>query len=367
MEFIKPLEISVLSYIANLNISLTSVDILLLATFLEIDETILGVELNYLRGVKIIRKGLQFKNKNNFYNQLTLYINFTFKEKNIQRKVKIFIGGKIHVCGCQNEEEIKIIFSILKNIFSKVNVDKKIDLFPLGQLIIDSDDFIYTPDDNKVIGIVNSNGQVYINGELVSPIEDVINNKRYELWLANKLVNGKRNIYDNSGNLIGFEIKKNRKREYNGAPFIFNGDIKERLIYNLDDKVKNMQLNDLEVILLNSYYQIKAFIDKQKLKEYLQNLNYHVSYEPLIYHALKIMYYFGENSDNGKCNCFKLIKTDDNKDKLKKEYPKCTCIKTTSIVSSNGSVLLYGFRSLEQRNHVFDWLNNHIKDLGFLQ
>ena len=48
------------------------------------------------------------------------------------------------------------------------------------------------------------------------------------------------------------------------------------------------------------------------------------------------MYYFGDNAKNGKCNC----------------KSKCGCIKTTSIISSNGSILFYGFRSLKQRDEV---------------
>lgn len=363
LEFIKPLNISVLSFIVDIGIPLNTIDILVLGNFLELNEVILGIELNYLRGVKKIRKGVIFNNKDNFYNQLTLLISFPIFGIKVQRKIKIFTGGKVHVCGCQHQDEINIMFQILYDIINKFQIRKKVELFPIGPLILDSEDYIYNPLNNKIIGLVKSNSEseqdIYIQGEKVVYTEFSHTVYKDCFWISEKFnIKGIKIIFDLTGHKVGFQ-KKNQPPEITEKPQQTYEIIEEEFRFDFQDRINEMNLKKIDIILLNSYYQIKIKLNKKKLKELLERDNYHVFYEPLIYHALKLMYYFGPNAKNGKCLCSKTeycSKTDNNPSSKK----VCSCIKTTTMISSNGSVLLYGFKSLEQRDEVFSILNTYI-------
>ena len=160
-------------------------------------------------------------------------------------------------------------------------------------------------------------------------------------------------VYDNGGNTIGLMDKQSREIEYSKDPETFPIDFSNEFVFDLSEKSKSMELSNVKIILLNSYYKIRGVILKEKFKIYMDKLGYHTSYEPVIYHALKTMYYFGEYAKNGICFCYKNKSID-----IKHT---CSCIKNTCIISSNGSVLLYGFKSYEQRDIVYEWLNAHLK------
>lgn len=331
----KELKISVMSFLAMINIDFSITDLITLARYLPINKVLLGLELNYLRGAKIIKRGeTDSKTEKGFYNQLTLLINIGNKNN---RKVKIFTHGKIHVCGCNSENDPQLIYNILNSLLFNFKVNKKIEMFPLGNLIVDNEDFIYNCH-NNIIGVLKET-DVYIHFEKVVPFLGIIENIDYELFISSKYhLDYKKTIYDTNGNIIGELNKSDKKITYFNIPEK-NIDFKERIIYKLN--TNSMKLSDVQFILINSFYKYKNDINKDKLKDKLLEKGYHIYYEPLIYHALKVMYYFGENSKNGICSCIS----------------KCNCKKSTCLVSSNGSVLLYGFKSIDERDEVYNWLN----------
>lgn len=333
----KKLSISVISFILDIGIDINSNDLLTLGLYLPIDDQVKGLELNYLRGVKIIRRGIVFNTKNNFYNQLTLLI--------MGKKVKIFTGGKVHICGCKLVKESTEIFDIIKTKLLNFYVDLHISYFPLGQFVIDSENYLYHRTDMKIIGM-KLDKTIYLNGEAV---ELKINKFNKEIIQSLKYnINGIKKIYDYSGNIIGTILKKDNKTKNDVFNYTYvNNQPIERLVFNGPKIFKDIKLVKNDIILLNSTYKVNIPINKLDFKGILDKLGMHTHFEPLIYHALKLMYYFGDNAVNGICKCSSKEST-------------CTCTKTTSIISGNGSILLYGFKSIETRDIVYNFINTNL-------
>lgn len=119
INILEELSTSVISYVITTNIKFTDIDLLVLAEYLTIKDNLIGLKFIYNRGNKRIFKG-QFKddNRDGFFNQLTLLIN----RDNTSYKIKLFIGGKIHICGLKNENIIDDIISDIFSIFKfKIN------------------------------------------------------------------------------------------------------------------------------------------------------------------------------------------------------------------------------------------------------
>lgn len=340
-EIEKPLKVSVISYIVDINVDFTITDLLVLSMYLPINDVLLGIQLNYLRNVKNINRGVLSLSgsKNSFYNQLTLLL----KVNNSEFKVKVFIGGKIHICGCKREEEVDDIVSILKNILRPFSVNKQLELFPIGNLVADKEDFIYS--DCKIIGVMKDDN-IYFHSEKVVPLD--INR-----WISKTYINNMKNIYNNKGEIITRVSKKDSICSYDNKEIEIKENVIERLEYDIKEKTKDISIVSKEIILLNCSFKIKNRIDKEKLKDYLKSTNYHVYYEPLIYHALKVMYYFGENAVEGRCKCY-----GGGRGVIDSSPSSCSCYKITAIIFTNGSVLLYGSRNYEQTVIVFEWLKN---------
>lgn len=239
INILEELSTSVISYVITTNIKFTDIDLLVLAEYLTIKDNLIGLKFIYNRGNKRIFKG-QFKddNRDGFFNQLTLLIN----RDNTSYKIKLFIGGKIHICGLKNEN---IIDDIISDIFSIINIE------------------------------FNSNIKTYIYNK------QIVDEKGY--------------VYDNNMKLIGFHeiILKYDKNGYEIRPFKFK-----------INNIENIQVVSKDIILLNKKFKIGHCVDKEKLYSILLNYNYRVYYEPLIYHGLKIFYYINdEYSSDGICYC----------------------------------------------------------------
>ena len=81
---IQPLKITTISCIFNTNIDITSIDLLCLGMFLELSSILIGLDINYMRNTRIVKRGITKEKKTNFYNQLTMTMNIN----NEIRKVK---------------------------------------------------------------------------------------------------------------------------------------------------------------------------------------------------------------------------------------------------------------------------------------
>lgn len=334
MEISSPIEISTLSFIIDINLkSFSPIDLLVLSLYLPVsdDGPIVGLSLNYLRNAKIVKRGSQSSGIGSFHNQLTLLLKINGKNK----KVKIFSGGKVHICGCKSKDEVYPIYDALHELLSNLNIDEEMDLTPIGPLLVDANDCVHG--DGSIIG-VHDNGSVYFHNNLVFPIEN-------DLWVSKLSKNNVQTVYNSIGEVVGTRNKKTKDMDLINFPSRIQT---EKTVYLGSELAKKMYLKNVNTVLVNSRFRINGTVDKNRLNLYFKNAGYHTSYEPLIYHALKVMFYFGDNSREGICKCTNI----------------CSCTKTTSIVMGNGCILLVGFKDMDTTRKVFEWMVNHISVSG---
>jgi TATA-box binding protein (TBP) (component of TFIID and TFIIIB) len=329
----KLISLTTMSCILDINSKIRSIDLLLLATYLELNESIVGLYLNYLRGVVIIKKGDIICRETGFYNQLAL--NIVLKNGK-SKKVKIFSKGKVHICGCKSYQEIEEIYYIIEKYLKNFKMELDVEYYPVGNLIIDKNNFIYNTKDNSVFGLI-SNKDVYFHGYIVKPYKN-------SYWCAVK--GNIKNISNNNGEHIGYIDQKTNEfisEQHEHVVLAEDGleDLYEKLNINIGD---DMKLNDIKIILCNAKLKLGKNINKDVLSASLKKEGYHIFYEPVIYHALKLYHYFGETSEKGKCKCKEL----------------CYCNKGTVLISSNGTILLYGFRSQEEHRECIENISHFL-------
>ena len=198
----KKLKLTTMSVIIETDICIKSIDLLILALFLNINDKILGLYLDYMRGIYILKKGKNISEKKGFYNQLSMILKLN---SGIELKCKLFVNGNIHLCGCKKEEDIDEVFEIISNLIYNFNYKSSLELYPLGSLIVDSNNFIYNIVKKTIVGLVKDN-KIYIEGEQTQPIENT------QLWISKKFNHiYKKKIYNSLGQEVFSFLKKDIK------------------------------------------------------------------------------------------------------------------------------------------------------------
>ena len=356
MKIKKPLTTATITYIFQSNINFSSTDLLTLALYLECDEKNLGFELNYLRDVMIIKKGISLRKKNqnksyrSVYNQMSFLLKINETDT---RKIKVFTGGKIAVCGCKKEQDVNDVYNTFLSILNDFKVDEKVEIYPLGSLIVDKKNLIFNSK-QKIIGLIDKKTKVYLKGEYVLPIL----HNTIECWITSKFNSEhKKNIYDSDGEIISY-IPKPLKKQEEIITYVKDSDIKlenvkEKIYFDFKDKILSAKLDKITISIFNKTYSLDTTIDKRKLNDILIEKKYHTGEEVSGSSKLKFFYYFGENSINGRCDC--------KNHKIEDKF-KCLCERATILISGNGTILLFGLKS-EKHLIVHDFINNLLDNM----
>lgn len=125
---------------------------------------------------------------------------------------------------------------------------------------------------------------------------------------------------------------------------------------------KDFKVNDFETTMVNSNYSIGFKVDRDRLFHHLSK-NYKelfVSYDPVVYAAVKIGYYFNLNKhiQNGLCECngnpCTLIKSTSGKgtgDGIGQ------CKKVTIAIFESGNIVITGGRTINHANSAYSFIN----------
>jgi hypothetical protein len=341
------LKLTTMSVIIETSISIKSIDLLILGLFLNINDKLLGIYLDYMRGVYILKKGKNISEKKGFYNQLSMIIKL---DRGIEIKCKLFINGNIHVCGCKSENDVKEVFETITNLIYNFNYKTSLKLYPLGSLIVDSNNFIYNVSKKTIIGLINEN-KIYIEGENVQPIENT------QLWISKKFNHVyQKKIYNSIGDIVFSFYKKDvkGKKENNyilekikNIQYLKIEDIEnfeEVIELSYKNNIYDKKFNKINIILYNCVYDSGKIIKKQELFEKLKD-KYFCTFNPDIYHGVKLIYFFNErNKENtGICNC--------------ENVKICDCEKGTLVFCTNGKVLLYGFKNNKIQHKLIEFID----------
>jgi len=69
----------------------------------------------------------------------------------------------------------------------------------------------------------------------------------------------------------------------------------------------DLNISDYDIVLINSDFDIKYKVDREKLHRDLINLGIYSSFEPIMYPGVNMKYYFNTAfNNNGVCNCSKI-------------------------------------------------------------
>lgn len=386
--------------------------------YLDIDDTILGIKYHYGNRESIIKgkyltsiyKKSKSKNENKinkklFYNQVSLIIKHTGKDKENKDclenivNVKIFGNGSLHLTGVKNtlegQEIVLILYKKLekfKNMFSTILLTKD-----TNGVYLDNSNNIYSTElfNKNIIGYkLNSSIYVINKKEYYITYIDIENLSgkfsNLKVFMSNKLESKKtRTILNMDGKQIGFskinlirnksKLYKNNSNIHFDKNFIFydgNGnstiignisyeitqnehiltfnDTQNLIEYNYNSnpfitepiEIKLHDINNLNmnVNTINIYFKLDFELNRQRLFDKLLELNYISEYTPEKYSGVKLTYKINQNYLNaGKCVC----------------NNKCTCNNITFLIFQSGNIIVTGFKNI---NDIRDILNT-FKDI----
>lgn len=192
--------------------------------------------------------------------------------------------------------------------------------------------------------------------------------KKLEFYINNleRLLKKLKNIvkYDcETINLIEGKLKEELKlfNETVTKLILSDNTIKDKTIYydyDIIENVGDLKMNNLQIVLINSNFNTRFYINNTKLNSIIKN-KYKIfsSYEPNDYPAVKNIYFYNEYKDDegkeGRCFCEPRC--------FNKSKKKITCSKITISIFDTGSVLIVT-KTLEQLKKAYEFINKLFKD-----
>jgi len=142
--------------------------------------------------------------------------------------------------------------------------------------------------------------------------------------------------------------------------------LKQSSLFKSKEEKKTFRITKFETTMVNSNYSLGFKVDRNRLFNFLHK-NYDTlfsSYDPAVYAAVKIGFYYNSIKDeqDGNCPCPGKGCT------LKKSSGKGSgngvgqCKKVTIAVFESGNVVITGGRNIVQANAAYDYINEIIKN-----
>jgi len=122
----------------------------------------------------------------------------------------------------------------------------------------------------------------------------------------------------------------------------------------------DLNISDYDIVLINSDFDIKYKVDREKLHRDLINLGIYSSFEPIMYPGVNMKYYFNTSfNNNGVCNCSNICNGKG------KGNGDGDCKKITIAIFNSGKIIITGGRSepqiVESYNYIYNLLKNKEK------
>ena len=120
---------------------------------------------------------------------------------------------------------------------------------------------------------------------------------------------------------------------------------------------ENIDVLDYRIVLINSDFDIKYSVDREKLHREIINLGLYSTYEPCMYPGVNIKYYF--NKLYGKCG---ICKCDCKCDGKGSGLENGSCKRVTIAVFNSGEIIITGGNNREQIAESYYFITNVLKD-----
>jgi TATA-box binding protein (TBP) (component of TFIID and TFIIIB) len=116
----------------------------------------------------------------------------------------------------------------------------------------------------------------------------------------------------------------------------------------------NYEYENYRIALINSDFDYKKTINRDKLQEIMISMDMFSSFEPCIYPGVNIKYFYNINNDgcNGVCNCERKCNGKGN--------GVDTCRRVTIAVFNSGKIIITGAMNREQLVECYNFINEVI-------
>ena len=200
----------------------SSINIIDIAKYLPIDETIIRIKLVYAGGSSTIIRGLakNSKKKKDFYNQVTFTLRLPVPEEihengSIIVSCKIFHNGTLHITGTHNLIEARLAANILINKLCSLKGARVISIDKNVPFLKSHDNVLFSTK-GDIIGW-NNEEIIYLKNEYVKldtlvfelseeEADEKDDERRVPVFVSFKWIANKKNIYNLDGDKIGERV-----------------------------------------------------------------------------------------------------------------------------------------------------------------
>lgn len=230
---------------------------------------------------------------------------------------------------CKISDEI-----ILKNLYENVIINDKIKYIEIS-----SDKFKGYSEKNEKKKRKNTKKKCFFNQITMH----IYNNKIINVKIFN---NGKIQMTGLKTQEQGLETIKILINE------LKNINKTDSLIYS-----DQLSINDYEIVMVNTDFDIKYKINRELLHRDLLNMGITSSYEPIMYPGVNMKYFYNKEFKNeGICKC---------SEKCKGKGKGCgngNCKRITIAIFNSGKIIITGGRNFEQITESYNFINNILKN-----
>ena len=173
-------------------------------------------------------------------------------------------------------------------------------------------------------------------------------------------------IYHNN-KIVNVKLFNNGKIQMTGLKYELQGkevlEILKKMLVNKNENdifdTDDLEILDYKIVLINSDFDIKYKVNREKLHREIINLGLYSTYEPCMYPGVNIKYYYNNiNSDNnlGICNCN--CKCDGKGE----GNGQGDCKKVTIAVFNSGKIIITGGKNRDQLIKSYEFITKVLKN-----
>lgn len=163
--------------------------------------------------------------------------------------------------------------------------------------------------------------------------------------------------------IVNLKIFNNGKLQMTGLKSIESGkQTIETFIREISDKNRevyegeDIEYSDYKIAMINSDFDIKYKVDRERLHRHVVEMGMCSSYEPTIYPGVNMKYYYNKNNTDGICCCNTMCNGKGNAD------GDGNCKRVTISVFNSGKIIITGGNHLDQLKTCYKFISGVLKD-----
>ena len=162
--------------------------------------------------------------------------------------------------------------------------------------------------------------------------------------------------------IVNLKIFNNGKLQMTGLKSVESGEKTiQTFISEISDKNREvyegeLEYSDYKIAMINSDFDIKYKIDRERLHRHVVDMGMCSSYEPTIYPGVNMKYYYNTNNTNGICCCNSMCDGKGNAD------GDGNCKRVTIAVFNSGKIIITGGNNITQLKTCHKFISEILKE-----